>query len=40
MAADIVNPGKYAPNGNKIAPIKSPSAAIIAEYLGPQINPC
>ena len=22
--ADTVNPGKYAPNGNKIAPIKSP----------------
>jgi len=37
-ADDIVKPGKYAPNGNKIAPIKSPSPAIIAEFLGPQIN--
>ena len=34
-AEDIVNPGKYAPNGNKIAPIKSPKPAIIAEFLGP-----
>lgn len=28
--AEKVNPGKYGPNGNKIAPIKSPSPAIIA----------
>lgn len=31
-----VYPGKYAPNGNNNAPIKSPSRAIIVLYLGPK----
>jgi len=35
IAALTVKPGKYAPNGNKIAPKKSPNNAIIVLYLGP-----
>lgn len=35
-AALSVNPGKYEPNGNSNAPIKSPNAAIIVLYLGPK----
>ena len=38
-AADIVNPGKYAPNGNNKAPIKSPKAHIKHAYLGPKYIP-
>ena len=36
IAEDIVNPGKYAPNGNKIAPIKSHSELFI--YPGYKFN--
>lgn len=35
-----VYPGKYAPNGNNNAPIKSPSNAIIALYFGPKKHSC
>lgn len=31
-----VYPGKYEPNGNNNAPIKSPSNAIIVLYFGPK----
>ena len=35
IALLTVKPRKYGPNGNKIAPNKSPNSAIIVLYFGP-----